>query len=385
MNIAIYVSPFDSVPAHSDHILAPWTLADALIKGLAPNHNVITYCAEGSVLPDKVIDLGIQPMYQIDKNKFRPSVYFQKVYFQEERLASQMIRNALAGDIDCIHVFQGTLRILPILQFSPVPVLCTIHDPFFPEEMWMYTSYLGSSTVQYVAISQSHKKGAGSLPVAGVVYNGLDVSAIPFSANGGERLLMIGRIRAEKGFHTGIAVCKALHKQLLMVGERFPDNPQLDAYWKQQVEPHVDNDQITFDSTHKKGIELWETYAQSKALLFPIQWEEPFGMVLIESMACGTPVVGFARGSVPEVVVDGMTGFLVNPSDDDIRGNFVVKKTGVEGINEALQRLYALSPEEYGAMRTACRDHVEANFTTGKMVTSYETVYKSLGITPRIG
>jgi glycosyltransferase involved in cell wall biosynthesis len=99
---------------------------------------------------------------------------------------------------------------------------------------------------------------------------------------------------------------------------------------------------------------------------------------MIEAMACGTPVIAYARGSVPEVIVDGVTGFVVNSSDDDIRGNWIIKKTGIEGLQEAIEKIYSLSDDEYLKIRKNCRKHVEENFTFNKMVDEYEKVYKEV-------
>ena len=121
-----------------------------------------------------------------------------------------------------------------------------------------------------------------------------------------------------------------------------------------------------------------EVMGRAKCLLFPIKWEEPFGMVLIEAMACGTPVVAYARGSVPEIIKDGETGFIVNSSDSDIRGDWIVKKTGIAGLCEAVEKIYSMSKVEYQKMRHACRTHVEANFTVEKMADNYEKVYQKI-------
>lgn len=99
---------------------------------------------------------------------------------------------------------------------------------------------------------------------------------------------------------------------------------------------------------------------------------------MIESMACGTPVVAFARGSVPEIIKDGETGFIVNPSDDDIRGNWIIKKTGIEGLCEAVERIYSMPEKQYLEMRKACRAHVEKHFTVERMVDEYEKVYEEI-------
>jgi glycosyltransferase involved in cell wall biosynthesis len=119
-------------------------------------------------------------------------------------------------------------------------------------------------------------------------------------------------------------------------------------------------------------------YGGSRLTLFPIQWEEPFGLVMTESMATGTPVIAFARGSVPEVMKDGETGFIINPSDNDIRGNWLIKKTGVEGLIEAINKIYDMPANEYLKMRKNCRKHVEQKFSMEKMVDSYEDVYKKI-------
>jgi glycosyltransferase involved in cell wall biosynthesis len=107
-------------------------------------------------------------------------------------------------------------------------------------------------------------------------------------------------------------------------------------------------------------------------------WEEPFGLVFVETMASGTPIIAFARGAVPEVIVDGVTGFIINPSDEDIRGKWIIKKTGLDGLCEAVERIYSLSKDDYGKMREACRAHVENNFTMERMVKEYESVYSKL-------
>jgi glycosyltransferase involved in cell wall biosynthesis len=116
----------------------------------------------------------------------------------------------------------------------------------------------------------------------------------------------------------------------------------------------------------------------ARLMLMPIMGEEAFGLMFIEAMASGTPNVSFARGSTLEIIKDGITGFLVNPSNSDIRGNFIIKTPGIEGIIEAVQRLYSLSNEEFHTMSQACRKEVENRFTLTKMVNDYEKLYQKL-------
>jgi glycosyltransferase involved in cell wall biosynthesis len=122
--------------------------------------------------------------------------------------------------------------------------------------------------------------------------------------------MFLGRLDKIKGAHTAIRVAKATNHKLILAGN-IPTTPDNLYYYKTQIEPLIDNDQIKYVGAlndTEKNVFL----QQAKALLFPIEWDEPFGMVMVEAMACGTPVIAFKRGSVPEVVQDGVNGFVVN-------------------------------------------------------------------------
>jgi glycosyltransferase involved in cell wall biosynthesis len=167
----------------------------------------------------------------------------------------------------------------------------------------------------------------------------------------------------------------SLSKQkIIFCGRKSTENVN---FFDQELSPFIDNINVIYiDNTERD--EALELFKRSKAFLFPVQWEEPFGLVMIESMACGTPVIAFARGSVPEIIKDGETGLIVNPSDGDIRGNWLVKKTGIEGLCEAIDKIYSLPVGQYQQMRRNCRSLVEKNFTVEKMVNEYEKVYQQI-------
>src|SRR5207249_3429601 len=133
-------------------------------------------------------------------------------------------------------------------------------------------------------------------------------------------------------------------------------------YFELEVEPHLNEHVKVVTETVDFNTKI-QYYKDASYFIYPIQWEEPFGLVFIESMACGTPVIAFARGAVPEIVKDGETGFIINSSENDIRGNWIIKKTGIEGLSEAIERMYLMNENDYRNMREACRSHVEKNFT----------------------
>jgi glycosyltransferase involved in cell wall biosynthesis len=148
-------------------------------------------------------------------------------------------------------------------------------------------------------------------------------------------------------------------------------------FYDEHIKPVVD-DTMTVIPQPPTTADKNKWYGNGAYLLYPIMWEEPFPNVILETMASGTPIIAFAKGSLPETVKDGETGFLVNPSEDDIRGDFIVKKTGIDGLHEAIERITSLSPAEYKEMRTHSRKRVETHFSLDKMIDNYVNLYKEI-------
>jgi glycosyltransferase involved in cell wall biosynthesis len=164
-------------------------------------------------------------------------------------------------------------------------------------------------------------------------------------------LVFLGRIAPIKGTHHAIAVAEKSGRDLVIAGN-VPDDPQEQVYFKKQIEPHIDGDQIQYvgpvDDEEKNKL-----LGQSAAFLMPIEWEEPFGIVMAEALACGTPVIGTRRGSVPEIVTDGETGFICDSVGEMVR---------------AVARIDTLN-------REACRQRCEAHFSAEAIVDGYEQLY----------
>ena len=259
-----------------------------------------------------------------------------------------------------------------------VPSLFTLHFPLPIEEKNKDRRTLFEYLINMNYVSISNRQRSLPLNFVKTIYHGITTKDFPYVESAPDDFLVwIGRIVPEKGLEDAIEITNRLKKKLVIGGRVDEENEANLNYFKTNIEIKLRNSSIIHynEVTSEKRDEL---LSSGKCFLFPIKWEEPFGLVMIESMACGTPVVAFAKGSVPEVVKDGETGFIVNTSEEDKRGDWIVKKTGIEGLCEAVEKIYSMSDEQYKQMRKNCRAHVEKNFTLNSMVDDYEKVYRQI-------
>jgi glycosyltransferase involved in cell wall biosynthesis len=230
------------------------------------------------------------------------------------------------------------------------PTVVTAHGAI-AGEYGRYFHELGER-VHLVAISDRQRRTAPHLNWVGRVHNAVDVGSFPLGEGAGGYLLFMGRFSPDKGAHLAIDAAKAAGRRLLLAGKL--NEPAERAYFEAAVRPHL-GPGVSYvgeaDATTKR-----ELYAGAAALMFPVCWEEPFGMVMVEAMACGTPVVALRRGSVPEVVDHGRTGLVVDRP---------------EQLTEAIRRVEAVS-------RAACRRHVERRFDVPVMADGYERAFRSV-------
>jgi glycosyltransferase involved in cell wall biosynthesis len=231
------------------------------------------------------------------------------------------------------------------------PLVHTLHGSFTDEMRALYSGI--ADQVWFVAISEAQRRHMEELRYAGVVYNGLDLDRYPLREDKDDFVLFLGRGAPEKGLLR--AVLAALEAgERLVLALKIADEEE-EEHWERDVKPRLAPDtEVLGEITHEEKADL---LGRAKAVLFPIDWDEPFGLVMTEAMACGTPVIATPRGSVPEIVVDGETGFIVS----------------VEGYPReaaaALQRLGEIDPH-------ACRARVEAKFSKESMVDGYERAFE---------
>jgi glycosyltransferase involved in cell wall biosynthesis len=235
------------------------------------------------------------------------------------------------------------------------PVLHTLHGPFTLETYAFYRRHAHKASV--VAISRAQlRQGPPELRVAGVIPNSLDVASWPYRAKKDGYLLWVGRMTPEKGPHRAIAAARRAGRPLVIAG---PVQPGQEAFFAAEVAPHVDSDAVRYVG-EVGGSAKGELFAGAHALLMPIQWPEPFGMVMVEAMASGTPVIAFAQGSAEEIVRHGETGFLV---EDE------------EQMAAAVAGVCALDP-------AACRAVALERYDIHAVVAAYELAYRTLVASP---
>jgi glycosyltransferase involved in cell wall biosynthesis len=248
---------------------------------------------------------------------------------------------------DVVHDHCGFMA-LAMADRIDTPFVHTVHGPFGDDVASFYAAHGHKGTI--VALSHAQAERAPDrMGPAEVVPNPLRVSEWPFRADKEDWALWIGRMSSVKGPHRAIAAAREAGIPLVLAG---PVQPGQEEFFEREVQPHVDGDAVRYIG-EADGARKRELYGAARAVLMPIRWEEPFGLVMAEAMACGTPVIAFPEGAAPEIVLDGETGFLGNDEHEMAR---------------ALSRSEDIDPQD-------CRDHVAARFDAGVVAERYKRVY----------
>lgn len=263
--------------------------------------------------------------------------------FEQRELLHVAAALAAADDVDIIHnhcLMAGP----PVLAAARRPAVTTLH--------YTPTSVRAFPQLRYVAVSHRQRALVPNVSVAGVIHHGIDLEAHPFCATKDDYLLFLGRFHANKGPHLAIKVAQRLNARLIIAAPPPPADQV--EFFQTEIRPHLSGKIEWIGSVESE--EKARLLGQARCLLGPICWEEPFGLVYVEALACGTPVVTFRRGATPEIVRDGETGFLV----DDL-----------VGMRDAVERVEMLQPSR-------CRRDAEARFDRRRMADDYLRIYQSI-------
>ncbi|MCD6500558.1 glycosyltransferase family 4 protein [bacterium] len=369
MKIALFATNFyPTPPTKEKKIYAPLWITYYLAKGLAKKgHQIFLFASSDSKVNIKNVRLISNNLPSLRKNKTLFSFYQNlseswKEIIRENYelfLISKLYQMAQEKKFDIIQ-FHSKPRVLYMAQLVNTPTCFTLHDPLnYPIGTkvlkLIYNTFEKNkvNNVYFISISNAQRKPLPTLNYASTIYHGIDIKKFSFSNKRGDYLAFAGRILPRKGVHLAVQIAKLTGKKLKIAGEIPSDNL---SYWNREIKPYLSK-QITYEGmlTQKQMVSF---YQKAEAFLMPILWEEPFGLVMIEAMACGTPVIAFKKGSVPEIVKNKKTGFVV------------------KNLKEMVQAVRKIDTIK----RIDCRKWVEENFPLEKMVADYEKVYyKILG------
>jgi glycosyltransferase involved in cell wall biosynthesis len=340
MRIAMLAPPWIPVPPPAYGGIEE--VVRLLTAGLAHRgHHVTLFAPPGSESPAEVVEVLDEP---------HPDD-IQRAQFEADHVARAFAHIDAAAErgepYDVIHDHVGHTALAMADRVS-APVVHTLHGPFDEDATRFYATH--GHKARIVAISHAQLESAPPEMGGGsVVHNPIDCAEWPFRADKEDVLLWIGRMSPDKGPHRAITAARAAGAPLILAG---PVQPGQERFFAEEVEPHVGRDGIEYvgeaDGSAKRDL-----YGRARALLMPIRWPEPFGLVMVEALACGTPVIAFPEGSAPEVVEHGETGFVV---EDE------------EAMAAAVGKLAEIDPE-------ACRRSCQERFGVPAVVEGYEAVY----------
>ncbi len=313
-------------------------LCDGLLRR---GHDVTLFAAPGSrstatvrtVLPACYPDRIERALHEAD--------HVARVFDAVDRAA------ASGRPYDVIHDHCG-FTAFAMADRVATPLVHTLHGTFTEDTSDFYSYHARKATA--VAISASQRAAApAALQIAAIIPNPIDVGSWPLCTQKRNYLLWVGRMTKEKGPHRAIAAARSAGVPLILAG---PVQPGQESFFRREVEPHIDGTTVQYVG-EIGGARKRRLFAQARGLLMPIRWPEPFGMVMIEALSCGTPVVTFAEGAATEIVQHGVTGYVVADETE---------------MAAAIPALSGLDP-------AACRRAAEDRFGVDQVTRSYEQVY----------
>lgn len=324
-------------------------------KGLSKyGHKVILFAAHGSKTGDyELIEVGKGDTVAgsaLNKEKSDLNIESSRALRRENIYLGEVIEQLIKrkDDYDIIlNNMRGEAVLLPIAKMLNKPLVNVMHLPLFPELAEAFKTY----NTNIITISNAQRKGFDNLNYLATVNNCVDTDKFTFNGKPDDYMLMMGTIGRHKNQVGAINVAKETGMKLVLAGKIR------DQDYFEELKKDIDGTQIRWvgEMAFEEKLKL---YQNAKVFIFPILWEEPFGLVMIEAMACGVPVVAYNNGAISEVVVSGVNGFVVESGSEK---DMITAVNNIAVIN-----------------RTDCRKYVEEHFTVEKMVSDYEKALQSI-------
>lgn len=326
------------------------SLTEGLVK---KGHDVTLFACGTSKTSAKLVSVYPRPL-------FRDGIPWTNIMYTLLHITEAFDH---ADDFDIIHMHlnkSSDFLALPLARAFKNKVVFTFHFPYplsrpehdkRPDQHLVLQKY---KDLHYISISNSQRRGGENLNWAGTVYNGIEIDKFRFNPNPKDYFLWLGKINPDKGTKNAILAAKQAEVRLLIAGAIDKLEGADYLYYQNEIKPLFDDKQIIYTG-EANLVEKNKLYGEAKGFLNPIQWNEPFGLVMAESMATGTPVIAFRQGAAPEIIEDGVNGYIVDTVDQ-----MVDKIKQIDQID-----------------RKKCRERVEQHFTSEQMVENYCHIYET--------
>jgi glycosyltransferase involved in cell wall biosynthesis len=358
-------------------------LADGLV---AAGHQVklftpgpVTTTAQNIVTDNRLFDAELAGRNDtpIDLLKKHPLTFITLARQLQAELIAKAYQAANNGELDIVHIYTNEEELaMTFAQFCNKPVVFTHHDPF--NFLVIYKSIMPKyKHLNWLSMSIAQRQGMPEdTNWLANIYHGLPIDRYSFYPKSSNEayIVFIGRIIEAKGLHLAIDALKHYNSQIsgrpklkLKIAGKHYSGSGKDNYWQNQIVPRLDDPNIEYLGFVNKLSDKQQLLGNATAVIVPSLFDEPFGIVCIESLACGTPVIGLDSGALPEIIEHGLTGAMVHKSDDEVQIS--------QKLSEAITTASGLS-------RQSCRDQFESRFTLETMVNQHLSAYGQLG-TPK--
>jgi len=343
LRIAIIAPPFTAVPPQKQG--GTERIVFQMIEGFKKRGHKVTLFGTGNCKTSaKFIQIFKEPIssrtFDTTYIESSRSLRLETAYLA--RVMEEIVMREGEFDIIFNHA-RGGYIFLPLTRFLKTPIISIFHLPLF-EELADFLSSFKKPNV--ITISNSQRKNFPKINYLATIYNGVDLKEFSFSKKPKDYFVFMAAMGEHKNPRDAILAIKKIGGKLILAGGKIRE-----PYFSKEIKPLLDGKRIKYlgEISGKKRVELLKN---AKALLFPIKWREPFGLIMIEAMACGTPVIAYPNGAVPEVIENGKTGFIVK---------------NVNEMAKAIRKIELID-------RKKCRERVEKFFTNEKMVEKYEKI-----------